>query len=355
MADDMNRNDDSSDTTSENGTASARRKFLGRGGVALAAAAAGVVAMSETAGAADGETMVVGYSSTGSGTGSETKLVNSAFKVELAGNTSKTNAIHGQTESSSPSAVGVYGEAAASSALGIGVRGRSDSGIGVLGEAVWSTQEGIGVKGRGMSIGVIGEGGSGTVKGTGVTGRSSRGAALKLDPGTLTADSQGQVAGSWAAGSFVVIGGHVHYCWKATAGSTPAQWVKLSGAPIILPSGYRAYDSRAGRAPTSVVKGKIANNTTRTNVNLTVGSGGKLPTGISAVLINLAVTETGPSGYLTAYKNGTTRPDTSSINWSGSNSNLANTTIVPVDTASRISLYCVGGAHCLVDVIGYLP
>lgn len=357
MADDVNSNDESPEVTPENTSANARRRFLGRGGVALAAAAAGVVAMSESAGASDGETMVVGYQNTGSGTNSVTTLKNSEFKVSLDSSNIRPNAVYGQTLSGSASAVGVYGEASSTSgtALGIGVRGRSEAGTGVLGEAIGGTVDGVGVEGRGMKAGVIGEGGSSTVRGTGIIGRSDRGAALKLDPSTLVTGAQGQIPGSWSVGSFVVAGGHVHYCYKANAGANPAQWVKLSGAPIILDTGYRAYDSRAGRAPTTVTKGRFTAGMTRANVDLKVGSGGKLPSGISAVLINLAVTETSSSGYFTVYKNGTARPGTSSINWSAPDSNLANTTIVPVDASSRIALYCVGAAHCLIDVIGYLP
>ncbi|HTO01612.1 MAG TPA: hypothetical protein VL068_13155, partial [Microthrixaceae bacterium] len=192
--------------------------------------------------------------------------------------------------------------------------------------------------------------GTSTIQGAGVVGRSQTGPSLKLDESALSLP----LSGSWSAGSFVVVDGHVFYCWKAGTGNA-ASWVKLSGAPIILPTGYRAYDSRAGKAPTTVQKGKTQSGKIRSNIDLTVGSGGALPLGISAVIINLTATGTDVSGYLTAYKNGSATPKTSSVNWSSTNSNIANTTIVPVDSASRIAITGAGSADFLIDVIGFLP
>lgn len=346
--------DDTPEEDVDNGS-SARRKFLGRGGIALAAAAAGVVAMSEPAGATDGDFIQIGVSSSGSGNNSRTSVWDTSLRVTVNATNNNRAAIEGIHPAMSTSAIGVLGEASASSATGVGVKGLSGAGIGVLGEAISETSNGTGVKGHGMAVGVIGEGGSSTVVGTGVIGRSHLGPALKLDSGLRNANADGQITvGTWQAGSFVNSGGHVYYCWKAGTGAN-SRWVKLSGAPVILSAGYRAFDSREGKAPLGVTKGKLAHGTTRSNIDLTVGSGGKLPTGISAVLLNLTVTNTGPAGYLTAYKNGIARPGVSSMNWTGKNSNLANTTIVPVDASSRISVYCEGGAHVIIDVIGYLP
>lgn len=327
----------------------ARRRFLTKGAVAAAAAAAGVVALADTAGAADGNALLIGSANSGNGIASLTSL--SASRLQVS-STATSFAVRGVN---SGGGVGVLGETTGSSAS-TGVVGRSGAGtdgVGVLGETSGSSA-GTGVYGRSGSaegVGVLGEGGSSTLRGTGVVGRSDRGPSLRLDAAAVTVPP---TTGSWSAGSFMVSNGHVYYCWRAGTG-TAAQWVKLSGAPIILPTGYRAYDSRPGKAPLGVTKGALANGQTRANIDLKVGSGGALPSGISAVLLNLTATATNSAGYLSAFRSGTAWPGTSTVNWSAANSNIANTTIVPVDASSRISLYCSGSAQALIDVIGFLP
>jgi hypothetical protein len=80
-----------------------------------------------------------------------------------------------------------------------------------------------------------------------------------------------------------------------------------------------------------------------------------VPAGKTAV-INLTVTETeGNGGYVAVFPANVVWPGNSSINWFGTNQNLANTTLCLTDAGGQIRIR--GGsanAHVIVDVVGYL-
>ena len=82
-----------------------------------------------------------------------------------------------------------------------------------------------------------------------------------------------------------------------------------------------------------------------------------VPPGATAAIVTLTVTETvGPGGFVKLYSAALTDPPaTSSINWAGTNQNLAVSTQVAVDGTGSVKL--TGGAsstHVVIDVIGYL-
>lgn len=333
-----------------------RRRFLGRGAIAAATAAVGVVALGGKAEAADGNAILINGINAGSTAGSNTRLNGSQFTV-----TANIGAYTIKGESTD--GIGVWGDSGSSSAAGVGVKGTATIGgsTGVLGENS-GTSGGIGVHGTstdgyGVSgssnsgVGVVATGGTGSVRGTGVYSSAPIGPSLQLAEASLAIPP----TGAWVAGSFVVEGGHVWYCYKSGTGSA-AGWVKLSGAPVILGTQYRCYDSRPADPPLLVTKGVLTDGATRTGIDLTVNGGvNKIPTGISAAIINLTATGTSAAGYLAAFKNGIGWPGTSTLNWSAANTNIANTTVVAVDALSKISVRGAGQTHFLIDVIGYLP
>lgn len=116
----------------------------------------------------------------------------------------------------------------------------------------------------------------------------------------------------------------------------------------------RAYDSRPGLVPTSVTKGKLAQNQVRT-VDLTVGGG--LPAGARAALVNLTVTGTSDgSGFLKVFKPGSPVPSASAINWSSGGQNIANSATVTVSPTGGLTVRCGGtgaSTDVIVDVAGY--
>ena len=73
----------------------------------------------------------------------------------------------------------------------------------------------------------------------------------------------------------------------------------------------------------------------------------------SAVVLNLTVANPSTSGYLTLYPSGTSRPRTSSINytraWTG-----ANLVTVPVDAFGRVAVYnSAGSVAVIADIVGW--
>ena len=84
------------------------------------------------------------------------------------------------------------------------------------------------------------------------------------------------------------------------------------------------------------------------------GVGGVPSTGVSAVVLNVTVTDTTTPGYLTVSPTGTTRPVVSNLN-SSAGATIPNAVTVKVGTAGSIDLYQSGPgtAQVIVDVAGY--
>lgn len=151
----------------------------------------------------------------------------------------------------------------------------------------------------------------------------------------------------------------VHTAGATTGGSIRGQ-LSLGPPPAgeahLLSEPLRAFDSRDNGGA------KLAALTTRT-ISLTTGKTGDgatlmaLPPGATAAIVTLTVTATvGPGGFIKMYSAALTDPPaTSSINWAGTNQNLAVTTQVAVDETGSVKV--TGGAnstHFVIDVIGYL-
>jgi hypothetical protein len=79
-----------------------------------------------------------------------------------------------------------------------------------------------------------------------------------------------------------------------------------------------------------------------------------VPAGAVAAILNLTTTQQDAPGFLGLFPDGTTWPNTSSINYF-TGQDIANNSIVGVSAARRIKAHCGGGAtHVIVDVTGYL-
>ena len=142
------------------------------------------------------------------------------------------------------------------------------------------------------------------------------------------------------------------------AGALRGQLAKDSapaGEAHLLPAPLRAYDSRDNAGP------KIGALETRT-ISLATGKDAQgasliaVPPGATGAIVTLTVTATvGPGGFLKLYSAAIPEPATSSINWAGTNQNLAVSTQVAVDSTGQVKV--TGGAnstHFVIDVIGYL-
>ena len=80
--------------------------------------------------------------------------------------------------------------------------------------------------------------------------------------------------------------------------------------------------------------------------------------GLSGVIVNVTITDTLGSGYLTVYAKGP-RPETSTINWSASGQTIANSTTIFLQggpSSYNIDVYCGGGGRTqfIIDEVAYL-
>ena len=120
----------------------------------------------------------------------------------------------------------------------------------------------------------------------------------------------------------------------------------------LLPVPIRVYDSRAGATPTTVVKGRLANNATRV-IDCTFG--GAVPAGAAAAMVTLTTVGTVGAGFMALWQNGLPYPETSSITWDHNGTNVAVTTVVTLDTTAKLMALTGPGASTdfIIDVIGF--
>jgi serine protease len=98
---------------------------------------------------------------------------------------------------------------------------------------------------------------------------------------------------------------------------------------------------------TRVTGGKLQNNEERV-----VATG--VPAGALAAVINLTVTETEQGGFVAVFPADSTWPGNSSINWSSSGQNLANSVITATDATGHIRVRGgVNPAHVVIDTQGF--
>ena len=82
------------------------------------------------------------------------------------------------------------------------------------------------------------------------------------------------------------------------------------------------------------------------------GRGGVPTSAVSAVALNLTVTQPKGSGYVSAYPTGGNRPVVSNINYTAKQT-VANLVIVPVGAGGKVTLYSYRPAQLVADVSGY--
>ncbi len=111
----------------------------------------------------------------------------------------------------------------------------------------------------------------------------------------------------------------------------------------------RILDTRYG---TGAARAKVAEHAT---VHLQVtGKGGVPVSGVSAVVLNVTVTNPASSGYITAYPDGTSRPTASNLNLVRGQT-VPNLVVVKLGTGGKVSLYngTGGTVDLIADVAGY--
>jgi hypothetical protein len=135
-------------------------------------------------------------------------------------------------------------------------------------------------------------------------------------------------------------------------GSGPAASVTLTvqvGGAIVPVTPVRIADSRTALQIPGAVRalGSV-------EVQVT-GQGGIPGTGVAAAVLTVTAVAPTADGYLTVWPAGTTRTDTSNLNFVAGQ-NIPNTVIVPVGDTGAVGIFngSPGGVHVLVDVTGYI-
>jgi hypothetical protein len=110
----------------------------------------------------------------------------------------------------------------------------------------------------------------------------------------------------------------------------------------------RILDTRTGIGGISVALGPA------TTIDLQVtGQGGVPAAGVSAVAMNVTVTQPTGDGYLTVYPTGTARPVVSNVNFTPADT-VPNLVVVRVGAGGRVSIFnATGSSHLVVDVTGW--
>jgi hypothetical protein len=311
-----------------------RRLLLGLGMGAVAAGAAVVgtaVPAAAAAGSFDGSPGVTGEANPSNGIG---VLGFSATGIGVRGSAQGT------------AGKGVHGTATGDQTIGVhGYSGGTD-GIGVKGHG--GGQRGIGLEGLGQT-GLRAAGYFGAIL-------ESSGTHLRLDRGVGPIAPPPQTSAARSVGEIVF--DDEENLWLCVTSGAPGVWRRVSGTSTVgsltvLPSAVRAYDSRAGQAPTNVTKGPLLAAQERV-VDLKIGGG--VPAGAQAALLNVTVTNTSAAGFLKLFKPGAAVPTASAINWFSQGSNIANNATVAVSPTATVSVRCGGTAastDVIVDVVGY--
>ena len=107
----------------------------------------------------------------------------------------------------------------------------------------------------------------------------------------------------------------------------------------------RIYDSRTGG-------GALGTGSVR-NIQVT-GRGNVPASGVAAAIINVTVTNTNATSYLTAFPTGYLRPNASNLNWTAGKT-VANLVEVAVGNSGQVSVYnAAGNADVVFDVAGWV-
>jgi len=300
-----------------------RRSLLRNAGIALAGAAgAGAVlqvAGASPAAATDGQALLVGTTNTAT---VETRLEFDNLSMP----SNMLTVTNGPTDGVTGAAI--VGVAAIESPAEHGVIGLTDSDSG--------TAFGVVGRGRGAgSIGVRAEGDKAALRLVAVAG----------DPRTsVGTHSAGEIYQDVQNNTWVCVAAGGPGTWRSIAGPM------TTGALHMLATPKRVYDSRIGFVPTDVPKGKLNNGDERV---IDARHGNAYPPGAIAVLMNLTATATNNGGWLAAFRNGIAFPGTSTLNWSATDTNIANSATVALDNADRFRVRCAGSCDFAVDVVGY--
>ncbi|MFD6226918.1 PKD domain-containing protein [Streptomyces sp. NPDC060232] len=193
--------------------------------------------------------------------------------------------------------------------------------------------------------------------------------AFDLETTVISADSTLKVTVDWgdgstdgldAYGSTVLKSSHTYvelgeYTVKVTV-TDPANQAEVvntfqlmtAGSDFVPYAPTRLLDTRDG---TGAAQGKVA---PYGSTRVKVGGNGGIPEGVTAVALNVTVTNTTSAGHITAFAEGTEQPTTSNVNFEAGQT-VPNLVIVPVGKNGYVELANRGpqSVDLIADVTGY--
>ncbi len=306
-----------------------RRHLLGKGAIAAAAATVAGIAMSKSANAVDGGSLIIG---------DETQTAQTPTTLLSTGFAGNQMLLIDDASGFSASASAHPGALAGWSGSRVGVYGLSGSSAGVVGRA--NNAGGVGVKALGPAGGVDFEAARAGVihiSAAGVTTTPAGTGAL----GFLGRDSTGSL---W-------------YCYEI------GRWRKLAGATTagsfhpITP--VRVYDSRAALPTPGIMAPGTSRVISVKDGRDSVGgvtAADVVPSEATAVSFNVTATGTTGPNFLSVVPGDAAGFTTSNLNWGGAGESIANGGIVKLDTSRQIKVFVgdqSGSTHVIVDVSGF--
>jgi hypothetical protein len=338
---------------------------LGLGGAATAGAAASVLVAARPAGAATGDPLALGRTTNGAGATTSAAYTGTATDVHAftfadnSGAVPRTNGTAVVVGHATTLDAGVQGSALLRGAAGVGGFSTGVNGVGV--RAVATGTGGTGVSATGGSVAVAATMPAAEDNAAVVVDGARRGLVtsptttfpLSLSPGAQTGPpTVAAVVGDVAVDAAGTV-------WFCTVAGTPGTFVRLGGtggAGQFTPMApVRAYDSRrAGAVPSRLASGTYRTISVARGLDQPAGST-LVPPGATAVAMNLAVTSTEGSGWLSVQPGDVATPVGASINWWGPGQTLSNWTVAKLDGARQLRIFGLGSGatHVVVDVTGY--
>jgi hypothetical protein len=208
-----------------------------------------------------------------------------------------------------------------------------------------------------------------TLQVTGQGGVPASGVSAVVLNVTVTNTGSGGWLAAWPAGEALPLVSNLNYIAGQTVpnlaivkvGAGGAVNLYSSGGPVDVIADVAGYyaDAGAGFASlpparildTRIGAGPLAPGTART-LQVT-GQGGVPAAGVSAVVLNVTVTEPGSGGWLAAWPAGEALPVVSNLNYVPGQT-VPNLVVVNVGAGGKVNLYTSGGpVHVIADVAGY--
>ena len=226
--------------------------------------------------------------------------------------------------------------------------------------------------GNGAPTGKVGPGGTLSLQVTGRGGVPDSGVNAVVMNVTVTEPTASSVLTVWPAGETLPTASNLNY----VAGETVPNLVvvkvgtngmvalrNLSGRTHVLADvvGWHSDNSVTAGAryqalsPERILdtRGGTKLGTGRTRVLQVTGRGGVPSSGVSAVVMNVTVTQPTAPSFLTVSPTGETRPGASNLNYVA-NQTVPNLVVVKVGTQGRVNLYNhAGSTHVVADVVGW--